>query len=84
MAIDLRALRLALVPILLVLCVAVALWELRGEDAHPGVRDPTMQLRSQESTRAPGGGSTHALSESAATSASACGDHSNGCTRRAA
>jgi hypothetical protein len=75
MAIDPRVLWWALVPILLIVCVTVALWDLRGQDGR-GVSDPPRQHQSQERIKAPAGGSTHALSASAAIRASACGDHS--------
>lgn len=47
MAIDPRVLWWALVPILLIVCVTVALWDLRGQDGRPGVSDPPRQQQSQ-------------------------------------
>jgi hypothetical protein len=39
MAIDIRVFRWALVPLLLIVCVTVALWQLGVEADVPGVRD---------------------------------------------
>ena len=51
MVIDPRVLWWALVPILLIVCITVALWDLRGRDGHPG--DAPQRLRSQETMKAP-------------------------------
>jgi hypothetical protein len=56
MTVDPRILRFSLIPILLIVCVTVALWELRARDV-PGARYPSRQTTVQERSKVPAGGS---------------------------